>query len=323
MPRLSPENRAATLSDVAKAAGVSIATASYVLSNRSGVKISAGTRERVNSSAMELKYRRNALGAALRGGAAREVVLFSTERPQGVLSEVAFACAETAAIRGLSAVLHVGNAGALEPGRYDGVIILNTGGGGSIPSRLADGSVPVVEIFGSSARCQVHADDFGGARKGVEHLLSLGHRRIGHFAGPQSHPAYQERLRGFLDAVHEAGLRMDATPVIHAESELAEKFQAPNRPTGILAYGDESAVATYRQARAAGIAVPSDLSVVGFDDEAYAGALAPALTTLRIAPDLLAGSAFALLERQFEREEVPTQTLVPTSLVVRDSTTVS
>ena len=103
-------------------------------------------------------------------------------------------------------------------------------------STLFDGSLPVVEIGGTTGHCQVHADDFGGARKGVEHLLALGHRHISHFAGPQSHPAYQERLRGFLDAVSEAGLRMDATPVVHSEAELAAMLRGPhppNRPLGI------------------------------------------------------------------------------------------
>jgi DNA-binding LacI/PurR family transcriptional regulator len=198
-------------------------------------------------------------------------------------------------------------------------MLLNTGAPGVLPTRLLDGSVPVVEIFGTASGCQVHADNFGGARKGVDHLLSLGHRRIAHFAGPQSQPAYQERLRGFLDAVHEAGLRMDATPVIHNDADLAEVLRSQSRPTGLLAYSDSAAVAAYRQARASGLTVPADLSIVGFDDEAFAGSIEPALTTLRVDPELVAGSAFALLERQFAREAVPGQTLVPTGLIVRAS----
>jgi len=180
--------------------------------------------------------------------------------------------------------------------------------------------MPVVEIGGTATACQVLADDFGGARKGVQHLLSLGHRRIAHFAGPQSHPAHQERLRGFLDAVHEAGLRMDATPVAHSEADLTELLRQAIRPTGLLACDDETAILAFRCCRGAGLSLPGDLSVVSFDDEAFAEVIEPALTTLRVAPELMAGSAFALLDRQFAREQVPTQTLVPTILVVRAST---
>ena len=313
--------RQPTLSDVARAAGVSIATASYVLSNRAGVNISAPTRERVAEAAERLHYRRNALAAALRTGGPRQVGIFSAVRPRGIMAEIALACAEVAVAGGFTAALHIGSAPAFEPGRFDGAIIL-----GDLPidadlPRLKDGSVPVVEIGGTATGCQVHADDFGGARKCVEHLLSLGHRRIAHFAGSQSNPAYQERLRGFLDAVHEAGLRMDATPVVHNEADLAEALRPLVRPTGVLAFNDEAAMITYRCGREAGLTLPTDLSIVGFDDEAFAGAVEPALTTMRVAPELMAGSAFALLERQFAREEIPQQTLVATSLVVRASAT--
>ena len=319
---ISPTDRPrpSTLADVAKAAGVSIATASYVLANRKDVTISAPTRERVVLAAAELHYRRNALAAALRSGAPREIGLFATKRPHGILADIAFACAEVAGARGLSTALYIGRDETVEPGRVDGVIVLGAGSGGPLHPRLLDGSIPLVEIGSTSTHCQVHADDFGGSRLGVEHLLGLGHRRIAHFAGPQSHPAYQERLRGFLDAVSEAGLRMDATPVIHSEADLVLVLRQAARPTGLLAYNDEVAVLAYRQCSSLGLSVPTDVSIVGFDDESFAGFVDPPLTTLRFAPELMAGSAFALLERQFAREEVPSQTLVPTSLVVRGST---
>src|ERR1019366_4581935 len=116
--------RSTTLADVARAAGVSIATASYVLSNRTDVKISAPTRQRVAAAAAELRYRRNALAAALRGGAAREFGLFAAQRPHGVMADMAFACAEVASARGFSAALHIGYDADLDPGRFDWVVVL-------------------------------------------------------------------------------------------------------------------------------------------------------------------------------------------------------
>jgi LacI family transcriptional regulator len=124
-----------------------------------------------------------------------------------------------------------------------------------------------------------------------------------------------------LDAVHEAGLRMDATPVVHGEADLAEALRSRARPTALLACSDAAAGHVYRHARELGLAIPAALSVVGFDDETFvASAVDPPLTTVSVAAELVAGTAFTLLERQFAREEVPALTLVPTQLVVRAST---
>ncbi|MHB8636774.1 MAG: LacI family DNA-binding transcriptional regulator [Fimbriimonadaceae bacterium] len=318
----SPDRaRATTLADVAKAASVSIATASYVLSKRADVTISPATRERVVAASARLHYRRNALAAALRSGAAREIGLFAALRPRGAMADITFACAEVAASRCLSTAVHIGSVSDLDVCRFDGVIIVGDAPHDATHAKFLDGSLPVVEIGGAATQCQVHADDFGGARKGLEHLLNLGHRQIAHFAGPQTHMAYQERLRGFLDGVHEAGLRMDATPVIHGEAHLAEVLRGRARPTALLAYNGEAAALTYRHLRALGRSAPTDLSVVGFDDENLGlGAFEPPLTTVDVAPEAVAGAAFLLLERQFARESVPSLSLVPTRLTVRAST---
>ncbi|HLK14447.1 MAG TPA: LacI family DNA-binding transcriptional regulator [Fimbriimonadaceae bacterium] len=315
----SSKSKAVTLADVARLAGVSTATASYVLANRADVSISAATRARVVSAADDLRYRRNALAAALRGGAARQIALYSPHRPSGGFANIGFAFAELAGSGGLSTVLRIGGDEEFAPGQFDGVVVLGANGH-PLPSRLLDGSVPSVEIGGTATGCQVHEDDFGGARRAVEHLLSLGHRRIGHYAGPQSSLAGQERLRGFLDAVHEAGLRMDATPVIHNDHDLSTALSAAVRPTAILAHCDRAATSVLRMARFAGLTVPGDLAVVAFDVEAMAESMEPSLTAVQVAPELVAGAALALLERQFAREQVPGQTLVPTELVVRAST---
>lgn len=317
-PIVKKSKRATTLSDVAKAAGVSVATASYVLSNREGVTISEPTRQRVHEVAASLNYRRNALAAALRTGAARSVGVVLARKPTGVLSEIAFSCVEVAVARGLIASMSL-SMESFDPTTVEGVILIG-GVTGLLHPRLLDGSMPVVEIGGSSTGCQVHADDFGGARRAVEYLLSLGHRRIAHLAGPQSQPAFQERLRGFLDAVHEGGLRMDASPVIHSETDLVDMLHSVQRPTALLAFDDRGALLAMRLCREMGLNVPHDLSIVGFDDEPFSALVDPPLTTLRITPELLVGSAFELLERQFSGLPMPSQTLVPTTLVTRAST---
>ena len=317
-PRRADNKRRTTLADVANAAGVSVATASYVLTNRSGVTISAPTRERVAKYAEELGYRRNALAAALRSGRTREVALFVPRTPDGARGAIAFAIAEAAAARGLSLVLHVGENSAFDPARSDGVIVLGSGTPERLRADLAKTSV--VEIGAHDSPCQIHGDYFGGARLGIEHLFSLGHRRIAHFAGTQSEQAAQELLRGFLDAVHEAGLRMEASPVFHSLTELSNQLPNRLRPTAILAYSDAGALAVLDRVTALGLRVPEDISIVGFGDEPFSALLRPSLTTLRLAPELVALNALTLLESQLEGDEVPTRTLIPAKLVVRGST---
>jgi DNA-binding LacI/PurR family transcriptional regulator len=259
-------------------------------------------------------YRRNALAAALRSGGAREIGLYAPFRPEGSAAELVFALAEAAASRGFALVLQLAGHGVFEPSRFEAVVAL-----GPLAHDSSPLGTPIVEIGSTSQSHQIHPDDFGGSRRGVEYLLSLGHRRIAHFAGPQAEPACQERLRGFLDAVHEAGLRMDATPVFHSLSDLAGLLVGLKRPTSILAHSDEGAVAIYRCARAAGLRVPSDLSVVGFGNEAFGTRLQPMLTTISVDPEALALKAIQLVERLILREDAPPHTLIPTTLIVRES----
>ncbi len=306
--------RKPTLATIAREAGVSIATASYVLSNKAGVTISNATRSRVEECAERLGYRRNAFAAALRSGSFREVGILSPSTPQGTSAELVFALAEAAVGRGLALVLHIGQPEGFNPSRFESVVSL-----GPLSQAGVIGT-PHVEIGTGRYDCQIHVDHFGGSRRAVEHLLSFGHRRVAHFAGPQSELAAQERLRGFLDAVHEGGLRMEATPVIHSLAELTDQLNSQNRPTAILAQDDEGAAAIYRAARTVGLKIPEELSVIGFGDESFASKLQPPLTTSRVEPEVVANAALDLLDRQLGRLAFPTHTLIPTSLVIREST---
>ena len=175
---------------------------------------------------------------------------------------------------------------------------------------------------------EVHVDDRGGARLAAEHLLTLGHRRLGVVTletkpDAENYPA-RERMLGWQDAFAEAGVTpiVVTTPYQPARAAYDAALQLldrPDRPTGVVCFSDAFALATIRAAESLGLRVPDDLSVVGFDDSVLAAGSRPPLTTVhqevaakgRAAVDAIAG----LLDGRR-----PEPVMLPTTLVVRGST---
>ena len=174
----------------------------------------------------------------------------------------------------------------------------------------------------------VGATNRAGGVTAVKHLLSLGHRRIGVVGGPRDVLCSRARVEGYRLALHRAGLPFEHALVRHADftreggrREADELLRLPDRPTAIFAANDEQALGVVEAARAAGLSVPGDLSVVGFDDLPAAGRTSPALTTVRQplaamgrqAGWMLSALIAGLLPRT-DRVELATD------LVIRDST---
>ncbi|BCW42936.1 LacI family DNA-binding transcriptional regulator [Arthrobacter sp. StoSoilB5] len=297
-------NKSIGIKDVAVAAGVSVTTVSHVLNDVAYARISAETREKVKATAERLGYGPNRLAQALR-----------TQRT-GMLGLISEEIATTP---------HAGRIilGADEAARARGynLMIINTSGAASDESRQADveallerrvdgilyatmyhrevtlpenlSSVPAVLVDAESLAGSVASvvpDEEGGARVAVQSLLDAGHRRIGFLNNTDDVPATRDRLRGFRNALNEAGLDGGAAPV---ESELSEvqggyvaalrMFKREDRPTGLFCYNDRMAMGAYRAAAELGISIPNELSVVGFDDqELIAANLHPGLTTVAL-----------------------------------------
>jgi len=174
----------------------------------------------------------------------------------------------------------------------------------------------------------VSAAHAAGAEQAVQHLLDLGHRRIAAITGPPGWLATEERRRGCRAALAAAGIELDPALELAADFDFepgtqaaAELLDAGRAPTAIFAFSDMIAIGAMRAAWARGIEIPGELSIVGFDDSAYATVVHPALTTVRQPLAEMGGTAVDLLVRLIRQEMVDTLHLEPfTRLVVRETT---
>ena len=329
-----------TSHDVATLAGVSRTTVSFVLNDRTDVKIPEETRRRVLDAAKELGYHPHASARRLAGGRTHVIALVLRQSPEQVASDAVLA--ET--LRGLAAAARTGGfrvmvealddasgsyADLLRAQHADGLVV--SGPRVDDPSliELVRDGFPIVlqGALPDLGAPSVDVDNVAGARGAVEHLISLGHRRIACITNaPLVYTAAQERLAGYRQAMAAAGL--DADPDLVAEAA----FDAPSghaAMAGLLARtqfdaafvaSDVVALGAIGALREAGKRVPLDVSVVGFDDIPLAGYFDPPLTTVRLpAYELGQAAGRALLERIADRE-IPVRTLLPTELIVRAST---
>jgi len=174
----------------------------------------------------------------------------------------------------------------------------------------------------------VSASNASGARAVVEHLLSLGHRRIGAILGPADWMATTERLNGYRSALAAAGVLAARDLVVESdfsiesgEAAAAALLDLPERPTAIFGFNDNVAIGALRAAEARGLIVPDDLSVVGFDDSEQSGLVTPALTTVRQPLAEMGRMAVSLLLRLLDHQRVEAMNIeLATRLVVREST---
>ncbi|HZC75177.1 MAG TPA: substrate-binding domain-containing protein, partial [Gaiellaceae bacterium] len=168
-----------------------------------------------------------------------------------------------------------------------------------------------------------------GAAEAVRHLLGLGHRRIAAITGPRDWVATEERRRGYHGALAAAGILPDPSLEIESDFEIAggaraaaDLLQRPDPPTAVFAFNDNLAIGTMHAARACGLRVPDDLSVVGFDDSEHASLVTPELTTVRQPLAEMGRTAVNLLRRLLDGQRVETLHVeLGTRLIIRASTT--
>jgi LacI family transcriptional regulator len=167
-----------------------------------------------------------------------------------------------------------------------------------------------------------------GAKQATEHLLSLGHRRIGAIAGSPGWYATEERLLGFRAALAGAGILLDPELIVYSDwrtprgTKAAEQLLSlPEPPTAIFGFNDNVAIGVLHAARQRGLSVPDDLSVVGFDDTAQASIVTPQLTSVRQPLAEMGRMGVSLLTRIIDGQRVDALRMeLSTKLVVRDST---
>lgn len=335
--------RPPTLDDVARAAGVGRGTASRVLNGSPHVSLSA--RSAVLAAVRDLAYVPNAAARALVRRRTDAVALVVTESDERIFGEPYFAAAVRGIGRrlgeaGLQLVLVMarpgGDEGAAQTAQsfltdqhVDGVLLLSLHAEDPLPELLESRGVPTV-CGGSPAttrpRTVVDADNLGGGRSAVQHLVATGRRRLAVLAGPQDMSSGRDRLAGALDAAAEARCPRDAVALAYGDySEesgrraMAEVLAAGPPPDGVFAASDLMAVGALRVLREAGLRVPHDVGLVGFDDSPVCRHTDPELTSVHQPVARMGRLMAEVLLARIAGDDVPTETVLPTRLVVRGS----
>jgi LacI family transcriptional regulator, repressor for deo operon, udp, cdd, tsx, nupC, and nupG len=220
----------------------------------------------------------------------------------------------------------------VQAGQVDGVLLLN----GRIPERsgrsLGETGIDMValcEAIPGAPFPQVDVDNRGGARAAVAHLVGLGHRRLGYIGGPAANILERERRAGFCDGLRAARLARSSAQFWPGDFRFATGQDAADawlalasRPTGVFAANDEMAIGFIKRVRAAGISVPGDVSVIGFDGIDFADYVEPVLTTFRQPRRALGRAGAGLLMRLLAGEAIPAedaQIRLSVTLLDRDS----
>jgi DNA-binding LacI/PurR family transcriptional regulator len=327
-----------TIYDVAKHAGVSIATVSKVLTGRRYV--SDETRKKVLSVVTELQYKPNFLARGLASDRTNLVGLVLSFDPHDLfadpnLLQLIYGVELALNNRDNALLLSTANSPGdpmssfrhlLGSFRTDGVIIETGLGDVGIDLLLAQGYTCVVTGYTSVDVPCVHPDDDSGARQMTEFLLSLGHRRIGVITGPPVQ-ASQARMQGFLDVLELAGIQHSAELVVPGTYRTDSGYAAAERlmslsqpPSAIFAFNDRMAIGAMQWLREHGLRVPEDVSVTGFDDIPLASQCSLPLTTVRQTPQEIGMRSVELLFAILAGEEISSREVVlPTNLIVRGS----
>lgn len=304
----------ASVKDVAHRAGVSVGTVSNVLNRPE--RVSPEVRARVETAIDELHYFRNGVARALRSGLAPFVGVAVLDVGNPFFTEAAVGMERRLKREGMVMILSSNQSdpdeerGLLRLFEAQGVrgVLLTPADPDLVAAKELAARGTKVVLFDSPARptgiSSICVDDRLGARLAIQHLLGLGHRRIAFLNGPSSIRQARDRLAGVTDAVRdwpqsrEVELIVERLPAFSAPAgrEGTDRLLARGtRPTGIFCANDLMALGAMTALHAAGLAVPDDVSLVGFDDVALASQLAEPLTTVRQPMDALGCRAVELL----------------------------
>jgi len=331
-----------TQKDVARLAGVSRSTVSYVLNDQTELKIpiSEATRQRVMQAIAELGYEPDARAQSLIRGSTKivGVIIPVIDNPYfwqmfaGISDELQKAGYSLHLSRHpLDAQQERNTIRELTRHRVDGFILLAAVK--YLLPRLIDdlrkAGKPVVEITASKAEFDHVIHDYSsGTRALMEHLLKLGHRRIGFIYGVAQEVEGFDRLTTYRQMLTEAGVFGSDVFEMHCGDKLEDAYRAahtllsqPNRPTALLVINDMLAYAVIRAANDLGLTIPGDLSIAGFDDIPFSNYFSPRLTTVSGKAEESGRDAARLLLKRFAEPDLPQQvTTTNVELIIREST---
>lgn len=327
----------ATIYDVAREAGVSIATVSKVINDKG--KISQERRKEIFSIMEKLQYRPSVIASALTGKHTFTLGLLIPDIANPFFAEVARAVEDRGHQLGYSVIICSTDnkderiqqyISILKQKQVDGIMI-GTGMENNDILRDISSVMPVVVIGREVPDIPVHtvvADDWHGGSEAAAHLLRLGHRRMGILTESLKIISSRERLLGFRQTLEEAGIELhgDAVKTCNYRMEdgkrqAVELLRSDDRPTALFCCNDLLAVGALQAAKELGIPVPSELSIISFDNTILASVTDPPLTSIAQPMEQLGSVSVDLLLKEFEEvQEVKQRIALRTELIVRHST---
>jgi LacI family transcriptional regulator len=326
-----------TIQDVARLAGVSIATVSRVL-NRSAHPVRSEVRERVEAAARELDFRPSALARGLAGRETRMLALVLPDVSNPYYPRLLRGAEDAASAEGYALIVCNTDYDPAKVALYvkllrekhvDGVLV--GGGGHDQPAdlvQLVDAGVPIQAIGRHAlAVASVRIDNLAAGRAATRHLLERGCSRVAFVGGSFTHTTVADRRAGYRQALREAGMDREAQFELEADFTPAGGAEAGRRllglspcPDGVFAANDHLAVGLLHALQAAGRRIPQDVAVIGFDDIPLAQFLRPALSSVAVPAYELGAQAVQRLMRQMRGEQVPDTAWLETRVVAREST---
>lgn len=330
-----------TLRDVARLAGVHAATASRALNEKTRSLVREETAERVVEAARDLGYRPDHLARSLKTRRSSTIGVIVPDLTNPLFPPIVRGIEDRLTPKGYVALL--GNTDndddrerrvieGMRDRYIDGLIVATARRHHPLLVEAARSGLPLVlvnRVVDDHLLPSVSVDDPQGARQAVAHLVSLGHQRIGHVAGPQQLSTGFGRYRGYLGGLEAARLRLDPRLVAFADSfSEAEGFrctgellQVADGPTAIVAGNDMLALGALRALAVAGLSCPEDVSLVGFNDMPFMDRISPPLTTIRLPHYDVGAAAAELLLECIVDPTAPVKILfLAPELVVRAST---
>jgi LacI family transcriptional regulator, repressor for deo operon, udp, cdd, tsx, nupC, and nupG len=328
--------RKPTISDVARWAGISTATVSRTLATPE--KVTARTRAIVLEAVRKTGYVPNLAARNLRTNKTKAILAVLPDFSNVFFFRILRGISDSLVARGYSLIIadtrndparEAQYAEFLLAGRADGVLLLN--GRPILARRKGQALVPTVSLcerIPNAPFPHIETENREAARMMTAYLGSLGHRRIGYVRGPVANVLEHERFAGYRDALREAGLRYDPALVASGNFTLesgeaaAEAYLTkPELPHAIFACNDEMAMGLIRGLSAAGVTVPGDVSIAGFDDIEFAEAYNPPITTVRQARRQIGEKAAELLLQLIDGDLPPERDIkLAAELVIRKST---
>lgn len=327
-----------TIKDIARRSGAGIATVSRVINNKGYV--AAATRQRVEQAIDELGYRPNAGARTMRSGRSNLIGVLVPSIKVDFFARLAHRLEQALFARGYQTLICSTAEDLKHENEYiemllaqqvDGVMVASVSGNVGIFQKLADASIPIValdrQLDGVGATL-VSSDHFAGGRLAAEHLIGLGHKNIVVLGAPEKSQPVQQRTAGVVQACCDGNLSppkivLGSDHRVQGCAELAlEVLSAPHRPTAIVATSDIAAIGILHAARAAGLSVPHDLSVTGFDDTPLAAYVFPAVTTVAQPIDQLAHEAIHAMVTMIgaPSDAASGDVILPVTLRLRQST---